>query len=81
MIMGKVTATGTEIISQETVHGQAVNREQQAVFLIKDVANSDFTTAHGKPFGEPISVGQYILWNMSATMSVRQESDTQKNCS
>ena len=42
MIMGKVVATRTEFIGQETVHGQAVNRELQAVFLTRDVADSDF---------------------------------------
>ena len=42
MIWAKVIATGTEVIGQETVDGQTVNREQQAVFLVTDVADPDY---------------------------------------
>ena len=42
MIGKKVIATVIQVIGQETVHGQAVNRELQAVFLTRDVADSDF---------------------------------------
>ena len=57
------------------MHGQVVNREQQAVFLITDVADPDFIPARGNPFTEPISVEQYVLWGMSHAMPVCEESD------
>ena len=53
-----------------------VNREQQAVFLITYVCDSDFIPTCGNPFEEPISVAQYVLWDMSHAMPVCQESDT-----
>ena len=76
MDRGKVIATGTEVIGQVTVHGQAVNREQQAVFLITDVADSNFIPACGNPFREPISEGHYVLWDMFHAMPVCEQSDT-----
>ena len=76
MIRGKVIATGIEAIGKETVCVQVVNREQQAVFLITDVANSDFLPACGNPSKEPIRVGQYLLWDMSHAIPVCEESDT-----
>ena len=53
-----------------------VNREQQAVFLITYVGDSDFIPTCGNPFEEPISVAQYVLWDMSHAMPVCEESDT-----
>ena len=67
---GKVIATGIEVIGHKTVHEQAVNREQQAVFLITDVADPDSIAAYGNPFEKPISIGQYVLWDMSYAMPV-----------
>ena len=55
MIREKVVATRIEAMGRETVHGQVVNREQQAVFLITDVADSNFILACGNP---PVSVGE-----------------------
>ena len=70
MIRGKFIATGIEVIGQVTVHGQAVNREQQAVFLITDVADSNFILACGNP---PVSVGKKkILRSMSHAMPVSE---------
>ena len=63
-------------MGRETVHGQVVNREQQALFLITDVADSDVIPQCGNPFEEPISVRQFLVWDMSHAMSVCQESDT-----
>ena len=57
VIKGKIIVRRIEAIDQVTVHEQAVNREQQAVFLITDVADSNFILACGNPFGEPVSVG------------------------
>ena len=51
-------------------------REQQTVFFITDDPESNFIPACHNPFEEPISVAQYVLWDMSHAMPVCQESDT-----
>ena len=61
---------------KEIVHGQAVNREQQAVLLITDVADPDFIPACGNPLKKPVSVGPYVSWDMSHAKPVCEESDT-----
>ena len=60
-----------------TVHGQAVNRQQQTVFLITDGADPDFIPACGYSFEEPISVGRYVQWDKSYAMPVVK---TQTHC-
>ena len=81
MIRGKVMATGIEVIGRETVHGEAVNREQQAVFLITVVSDSDVIPACGNPFTEPSSVGQYVLWDMSHARVRHTALKSMNNCS
>ena len=53
-----------------TVHGQAVNREQQTVFVITDGSDPDFIPTCGYPFEKSISVVQYLRWDKSHAMPV-----------
>ena len=55
---------------------QFMYREQQTVFFITDDPESNFIPACHNPFEEPISVGQYVLWEMSHAMPVCQEPDS-----
>ena len=45
------------------------------MFEITDVAVPDFIPVCCNPFEEPISVGQYVLWDMFGAVPTHEESD------
>ncbi|XP_046581445.1 KRAB-A domain-containing protein 2-like [Haliotis rubra] len=70
----KIVGTGTKVFGRTTVHGETVDSQHQGVFQITTVEDPDFIPAGGNPFDEPLSVGQFIVWDI--TQAVPLEPDT-----
>lgn len=58
-----IVATATEVFGRDVVHGQSVDVRLQAVFQITNVADSSFVPVLNNPFEEPLSEGQFVIWD------------------
>ncbi|CAH1264333.1 KRBA2 [Branchiostoma lanceolatum] len=66
----RIVAAGTEILDRETVHGQTIDRQHQAVFQLTTITDPTHVPTPGNPFDEPLDVGQFIIWETQQTIPV-----------
>jgi hypothetical protein len=63
----RIVAVGMEFCNQEVVHGQTIDPQHQGAFQVTSVIDQDFVPTSGNPFEEPLSEGQFVIWELAST--------------
>jgi hypothetical protein len=66
----RMVAVGMEFCNQEVVHGQTIDPQYQGAFQVTSVIDQDFVPTSGNPFEEPLSEGQFVIWDLASTAPV-----------
>lgn len=73
---GNVVAKGRPHTSHQMLHGHQFNVTTHTVVEITFVLDTGFVPQDHNPFGEPLSIGQFVLWQKLAMTMDSDDSET-----